>query len=135
MKFKSWFESIVVPTGNMNILRKDMPQIQASDIHEFLKFLELKDIDYIKKTIPAKDLKATQKEIDMDKVDNLKDENLETLRKPLIVSKDYHIMDGHHRWLALLAKNLDCPCYLIDTNMKKLIELAKEFPKSFKKHI
>ena len=135
MKFKSWFESIVIPPGNLNIPRKDMPQIQASDVQEFLKFLETRDISYVKKNISAKDLKATQKEIDMDKVDNLKDENIDELRKPLLVSKDHHIMDGHHRWLALLGKGLDCPCYLIDAPMKRLLELGKEFPKSFKKHI
>lgn len=136
MHFKSWLESeVVIPKGNLNIPRNEMPQVQASDVPDFLEFLEKKGIKHKKENVHAGDLKATQKEIDLDKVKKLKDEKIENLKKPLIVSSDSHIMDGHHRWLALLAKDMKCPCYIVDTPMKKLIELGKKFPKSFKKNI
>jgi hypothetical protein len=137
MRFKLWIENddIIVPPGNLNIPRKEMPQIQASDVQDFLKFLDKKNIKHVKKDVPAKDLKATQKEIDLEKANNLRKEDSVNLKKPMLVSKDSHIMDGHHRWLALLSKNDTCPCHVIDLPMKELLKLGKEFPKSFKKDI
>jgi predicted kinase len=55
------------------------------------------------------------------------------LRRPIVVSGDHYVIDGHHRWIALL--NLDnqetVPAYVIHAKVLDLIAATKEYPKSF----
>jgi hypothetical protein len=56
---------------------------------------------------------------------------------PIIVSRDYHIIDGHHRWAALVAwdfkDRVDIPIMIhvkvVDMDTEPLIEIAKKFSK------
>lgn len=75
------------------------------------------------------DLYATQKEIKTEKVESMRGEPW-LAQKPIIVSLDDYILDGHHRWAALLA---DDPHYLMRTvriglPIRELLLVARKFP-------
>jgi len=52
--------------------------------------------------------------------------------KPLISSADKYIIDGHHRWLAVLNSTPKAKMDVIEVNipMKKLLALTVAFPKT-----
>jgi len=68
--------------------RKDMPQLKGKDV----KNLEEKDIR-------ADKLKPQQVDFDPDKVERIKRELSKPNHpiKPIVISYDYKIIDGHHR--------------------------------------
>ena len=110
----------------LGIARKDMPQIAHKDIPQFIK--ELK-VDATKKSISANKLSPTQDEINSHKVDKIDCKDIG--KKPIIVSKDGHILDGHHQWAKAMVtdhkKKLNC--IHINMPIKKLINKANEFGK------
>lgn len=78
--------------------RKAMPQIQAKDIPDALNYLKKNGISNKKESIPAGRIIPMQR-LNMAKVEALKS-NTESLKKPVLVTKDYELVDGHHRWAA-----------------------------------
>jgi len=111
-------------SGNMGISRIDMPVVK--DLDEIIELMEegMLDInnipseaeeDYLEsgfglkknkvkaidKKISVKDLVATQDELWLGKAIDMAISG-KGLDKPIIVSKDGYIMDGHHRWVAYL---------------------------------
>ncbi len=115
--------------GNAGIARIDMPQIRSDLISQFVEHLEEHGVKKGKKMVG--ELKATQSELHMDKVRKLASDPgaREHLRKPVIVSSDGHILDGHHRWAALAMEDPTSEIPTIEVNLpiKRLIEVAKEF--------
>jgi hypothetical protein len=118
--------------GNKGIPREDMPQFKGTpepgspadklpkdengeaDTEEFFKqMLEKDDISVSEPaSVPADRLKATQSELvgvkvaGMSKV--LADPNHPAYNKitaPIYVSNDGYVLDGHHRWAAVVAHN------------------------------
>jgi hypothetical protein len=130
-------ESIYIPKGSLGISRKDMPQIKSTDVPEFIKYLATKDIKTDSTTVKAASLKPTQKEIQKERVADLATIAKDNLSKPLIISKDGYVLDGHHRWLALINKDKAAKIKVVKVNvtMKELLELAKKFPKVSYKQI
>lgn len=129
---------IKIPKGDLGILRKDMPQIISKDVPAFVKWLKGKGINTTVKLEPIASLKMTQKQINKDKVAGMiNDASEEALSKPIIISKDNFILDGHHRFVALFNKNnaLKLKTYRVDVNMKDLLDLAHNFPKVITKGI
>jgi len=84
------------------ILRKDMPQVKGKDTPELLKTLADSGIAYRRGKVAVDQLKPTQSNAIPSKVDAIASNITrgETLH-PIVVSRDGHIMDGHHRWLAI----------------------------------
>jgi hypothetical protein len=122
---------------SLGIDRKHMPQIQSSNVADFISFLKSKGVDVKGSAIPVKSVKMTQSNINLDKVKQLMDKEKNNLAKPVIISSDNYILDGHHRVLALY--NLD-DSYKLKTiktsvDIKKLLKLASEYPKVFYKNI
>jgi hypothetical protein len=129
---------IKVPKGNLGILRKNMPQIKAANVPEFISWLKKDGITTTSKNEPLKNLKMTQKEVNLDKIRGMINDAPElALSKPIIVSKDNYILDGHHRFVALLNKNKKASlmAYRVNINMSELLGLARNFPKSIKQGI
>lgn len=79
----------------MTMSRDIMPQLP--NIPSFLSFLDKKGIPHKKETLRTYNLKSTQSEFDMDKVQAMMYAN-DT--KPIVVSNDGYVLDGHHRWMA-----------------------------------
>lgn len=124
-------ERVHIPTGNLGIERKDMPQIFSGDIQSYIKFIRLNGVKVVKQKVLAKSLKPTQNEINTDKVKKMLTAPDEVLRKIIIVSKDGYVLDGHHRWLALINKDDKAyiPVWRVDINMQELLAMTHKFDK------
>jgi len=116
---------------NLGVLRRDMPQIKSGDLRDYLKWLGEQGISHKGEKIPISKLELTQKDIDPKKVDSLQSAPEKVLSKPIIVSKDGFVLDGHHRIVALynLKPNFKIPAVRVDTPMIQLLGLTKDYPK------
>ena len=121
----------------MGISRMELPQIKSTDVPEFIKWLEEKDVDILETSMEVGELTPVQKEINLEKTDSMaaKHEAGEidlSTGKPVMVSSDEYLVDGHHRWYALrdLNPNNKLNVVMIDSPILELISLMKEFPKT-----
>lgn len=121
--------------SDISIPRDEMPQIKSTDMKDFVEWLEReKNIKSKLIKVIVDDLKPSQKQINLDKVKGMmKAKSIEQLSssKPVLVTKDYYLVDGHHRWFSLVAddeKNTILS-YLVDLNFEDFINTAKEYPK------
>ncbi len=121
---------IVIPKAPLNIARSEMPQIKPKHLEDFLEYLINQKIDFEHLKANSHDLKPSQSEFDIDKVEGMmkKDE----LKGMVIVSRENQIIDGHHRWLA--AYNSVTDTYVetirVDMNILDLLAMAKLFDKT-----
>lgn len=129
-------KKVFIPKGAKNIPRKKMPQIKSTLVAEFMKSLMAKKIKVSKAKVSVSKLKPTQKEINTEKVQGMIDNAPEkSLAKPIIMAKDFYILDGHHRWLALLNKDpkFTLDVWKVNLSIDELLKAAREFDKvSFK---
>lgn len=125
-------------SNSLGIQRFKMPQIESKDVEDFINWIENKhNIKSSKLKIEVSLLKPTQDNYNPDKVDQLKDAPMEVLQRVVIASNDNYILDGHHRYLALLELNKSEKMNIIkvDTDIKELLLIADLYPKSFTKGI
>ncbi len=91
-----------------------------------------------KKAIDASKLKSTQSQLVGAKVAGMmaalkKDPNHAAIRAPIFVSKDNYILDGHHRWAAVvgysLSKGEAVPMDVIQVDMsaEELVDFTNKF--------
>jgi hypothetical protein len=145
--------------GNLGIDRNDMPQFKGnprpgSPASEMPKnkdgevdgeafFKQLLQRDGIKvdgpHEVPPDRLKATQMNMVGDKVAGMydaleQDPTNPALTAPIYVSNDGYVLDGHHRWAAIVAynaKNPDRPIPMkvnvIDEPIKPLVKRANDY--------
>lgn len=123
--------------GNLGISRSKMPQIATANVPAFVAWLKDKGIRSRVGNDPVGRLKATQKEINPQKVEKMMDAPDSVLMKPVMVSKDDYILDGHHRWAALLSKDpgLQIRTVRVELPIRQLLKEAHEFPESFKTNV
>lgn len=127
--------SILLGDETLGIPRHDMPQIIDDNTTQFIKELTklgrtVKDVD-----IPVGQLKGTQGELNMDKVNSLLDKmkagkwNWDFQEEKVLASSDGHILDGHHRWAAqrLFDPNSSMPIIQVDLNISDLLDEAHAF--------
>jgi Zn finger protein HypA/HybF involved in hydrogenase expression len=116
---------------NLGVPRRNMPQIKRKHMEKFIDWLKEEGVKVKEVKIPLTDLKPTQKEFNTQKVHLMMNEDKHKLSKPLFVSKDNYILDGHHRWLAQL--NIDdtkkAKCIQVDLDAKEFLDKAKDFDK------
>lgn len=128
-------ETVVVPDreNTLDIDRKDMPQISSNNMKHFLSYLDKKSIRHKEQTIDPNALKATQGHFHKEKIRNIISsmEDGSYKVKPILISKDNYIMDGHHRWLAHSNLNTQLPVHRINLPVKSLIGIIHDYPKSF----
>lgn len=120
----------------LGIARGHMPQVKSSDYDELIDFLDNEGIKLIKKTVKAKVLKATQRNFNQDKIIGAA-ANYHTLStaKPIIVSADNYVIDGHHRWLGALNVGGDITIMQANVKVEELLTAIRKFPKTFTKNI
>jgi predicted glutamine amidotransferase len=116
---------IDIPNAELNISRSVLPQIKGDSLQNFLNHLDSLGVKYTHKTMKSCDLKPTQGEFNIDKVKALIRTNNDT--KPIIVSKDNYVLDGHHRWLADYNSNDKSSVIMVDQTILDLITTAKTF--------
>lgn len=115
---------------SLGVPRNKMPQIKRGMQHEFLEYLHSEGIMYEYRSKPANLLKATQDEFDPDKVQKkTKKPTTGKGNRPLIVSMDNYIIDGHHRWTSIIQRNPKDHVKILQVYMpiKKLLELMHDF--------
>jgi hypothetical protein len=118
--FSQLRENLGVPIGQ-TYDRELMPQI--TDPKAFIEHLRTQNIPFDRRKIDSNTLKATQLNFDMSKVHSLlgsKDSN------PIFISRDNHILDGHHRWLANYYSGKPTDCHVVDLPILELMRVAKE---------
>ena len=139
-KFRTYIAELKVEKPDardtLGIKRDKMPQVKSKDYDELIKHLNKNGVRVTKKSVKASTLKATQKDFNVDKIVGAisKIKTIGTA-KPLIVSSDNYIIDGHHRWLA--AKNVGDSISIMQSNVKvkELLKHVYSFPKTFAKGI
>jgi len=112
---------------NINISRRDMPQIKSAYFEDFKKWLKTEKIKTTVKDIPAKSLKATQKNLNADTVKIVVDKGNKDSR-PVLTTKDGYVLDGHHRVLGARIKDQSIKAIIIDLNIKQALEKLRTFP-------
>jgi len=89
-------------TNLIEVKRKNMPQIKGKDIPELLEALNDNGIAYRHGNIAVNLLKPSQEDVIQSKLDNMTKELTNGKDfSPIIISSDAHVIDGHHRWLAV----------------------------------
>lgn len=125
--------SVVLPTGNLGIMRSQMPQIDGPHQSGFIKWLAGQGVKSEKTQMPAQNLKLTQNEINKTKVFKL----MQAYRggqiakwAPIIVSKDGFVIDGSHRFVAIynIDKYQSMEVIRVDMPALQLVQLCMKFP-------
>jgi hypothetical protein len=119
--------------GNLGVSRSQMPQLEGSVVSNFLRAYQSHGVDVRRGKILVGKLKATQKEIQAAKAMRMANEFVEgrfpDITSSVIVSKDNYILDGHHRWAALLIvdpkKTINV--FKVDVPINQLLADARNF--------
>ena len=93
---------ISLPQMNELYNRDEMPQIKKKDLKPAIGKLLNAGLTISKGTISPQKLQPSQKEIYKSKVDDIINKSDPYTIKPIIISSDNYIVDGHHRWVAFL---------------------------------
>ena len=125
------------PKDTLGVKRKDMPQVKSDDYAEFIAYLKKNGATFTKETIPARDLKAMQKEFSDEGIMKQLMKNIEQgpNRKAVIASSDDYIMDGHHRWLVAVNTGADLNVFRVNLPAYELYDLVNKFEKTYYKDI
>ena len=122
---------------SLGVARKNMPQIESKHVKDFIKYLKGKEVSVSPSSVRVSKVGMTQKEINFDKVKSMLTVDKKVLAKPVIISKDNYILDGHHRVAALynLDKSSKLKTLQVNLGIKDLLKVAKEFPKTTFKRV
>jgi len=121
------------PDDTLGVERKHMPQVHRDHYPELIKYLEDHGNKFSHGEMHAKELRATQKEFSdkgvrkMMKTGGRPSDSAGKASKPLIVSSDNYILDGHHRWLAAWNQDDVVPVMKGTLPIKKLFQLVNDF--------
>lgn len=115
-------------SGTVGIPRADMPQIKAEHRGAMVNFLSARGVQHQEETVPADTLKPTQAEFSRDKVAKAK--GFEGGNRSILVSRDGHVLDGHHQWMAARDNGEEVKVIRLDAPIRDLVKLAHEFPSS-----
>ncbi len=115
-------------SGTVGIPRADMPQIKAEHRGAMVNFLNARGVQHQEETVPADSLKPTQAEFSRDKVAKAK--GFEGGNRSILVSRDGHVLDGHHQWMAARDNGEEVKVIRLDAPIRDLVKLAHEFPSS-----
>ena len=125
------------PKDTLGVQRKDMPKVKSDDYAQFIAYLKKNGATFTKETIPARELKAMQKEFSDEGILKQMMKNIEQgpNRKAVIASSDDYILDGHHRWLVAVNTGDDLNVYRVNMPAWELYELVNKFEKTYYKDI
>lgn len=104
--------------------RHCLPQI--SDYYGFVDAVEAEGGVITDETVDPEDLTPTQSNFNQEKVARIVSDGPEKLlaAKPVIVSDDDFILDGHHRWLAAIELGIDLPVRRVSLDIEQLHDIC-----------
>mgnify|MGYP000048793915 CR=1 FL=1 len=114
------------------------PNSDKTILEQMLSHFEKNGIKTTVEEMPVGHMKATQSEIKAEKVYGMADAHLKgkfnDIDASVVVSKDGHILDGHHRWAALLTidPSRKMKVKKVDMTMDELLKEAASFPGVYK---
>lgn len=115
-------------SGSLEIPRAEMPQISGDDFTEFKDFAKEKGVEIKPEQVQAKTLKPTQRSYNPEHSASLPEDALD---KPLTVSSDNRVLDGHNRLVRLLENGeRTVTINRLPLTAEKALSLMKEFPKT-----
>ncbi len=110
------------------------PNDDRSVLESMLEHFKSTGVKLEKKKIPVGKLKATQSEIKAEKAFGMANAHLKgkfpDIGDQIVVSSDGHILDGHHRWAALLTidPSREMNVIQVGMTMKEMLDRADELP-------
>lgn len=110
--------------------RGSMPQIKSHQIDAFRSHMAAHGIKSAHEIVPAHTLAATQAEFNHEKIKKLMSGDPAQLNKHVLISKDDHVLDGHHRWLAGYNMDQDHAVNALRFHapIHDVLSAAKKFP-------
>ena len=116
-------------------------QVDATDA--FIKHMRDRGVKVTRKAMKAANLRATQSELIGKKVagmlDSYKQGKFDPGKRPIFVSKDGYVIDGHHRWATVVGMDssdgklgdLSMNVIQVDTNIGQVLKATREFADDF----
>lgn len=126
-----WAKAKAVLASGGSMASKLSPQQQL------LRHLRASGVKTSRRRVPVGRLKATQKEILASKSWGMADAHLKgkfpDIDEEILISSDGHILDGHHRWAALLLVDPHRTMRVLQIGMpiRNLLKTANDFPGVF----
>lgn len=107
--------------------RKNMPQISKSDLPEAMKLLQDNGVNVTIGMYQPDQLHHSQRAVNKEKVRSIiKEIKSGKVLPPIIISSDFYIIDGHHRWLAYRLLKTPIKCIRIELPQRDaIIEFKK----------
>jgi hypothetical protein len=115
-------------SGTKGVPRAEMPQIKAEHRGAMTNFMNARGIAHAEETVPAASLKPTQAEFSPARVQQAKE--FQGGDRAILVSREGHVLDGHHQWLAARERGEDVRVIRLDAPIQDLLTAAHEFPSS-----
>ena len=115
-------------------------QNQVDAAKEFVKHLQEKGIKTTTGTIAANKLKASQSQLSGQKISAMmNDRSFQPGKEPIFVTRDNYVVDGHHRWAAVVGRDLEdgtvngdrISIVRIDAPISEVLQLANRFGTRF----
>lgn len=119
-------------------LSKNQLDISPYQITKYLEKLNKEDEELVfTRKVFIYDLKPTKDELSNNKIKKMKTSK-KAMKRPVVISGDNYIIDGHHRWFSLHSDNKSkendanfITATIIDLPINKCIENLKEFKTEF----
>ena len=128
-------EEVINLDYGLGLSRSDLPQIKSADMDNFRAWLEEQGVESFNSSMEVGELTPIQKEINLEKVDSMASKHSAgeidlVTNKPVMVSNDEHIIDGHHRWYALLEldETNELETINIDLPVEELLTMVTQYP-------
>lgn len=115
-------------SGSVGVPRAEMPQIRAEHRGAMVNFMNARGIAHQEESVQASGLKPTQAEFSRERVARAR--GFEGGNRSILVSRDGHVLDGHHQWLAAREAGEDVKVIRLDAPIRELLDAAREFPSS-----
>lgn len=109
--------------------RDMMPQVDEAAYPEMVSFIEQRGVDVLWTDLDPADVRPHQHVI----ANNARhiEENPSLLSKPILVSEELLILDGHHRWEAHLLARSPMPALVVLAPWGRAVDLLLGFPDSY----
>jgi hypothetical protein len=127
---------IYVPQTSLNMPREEMPQITQKNTMEFIDWLENQGVTVQFLSMPVALMRCAQGNDHVDPKKVMALQNSPAIStKPFIISKDNFVLDGIHRWLAILNRDphYSVNTYRVNLPFTELLQMTKKFGKVFYK--